>query len=145
MDNPTASNQEGVNVGDVFITCGTLLRWEDEYNFKLCQEAAGRLSKVTMWMRENGYYRTMLDDLVHSNFCIIKRCHPMCRMFKRIRRHITYFSTNHTCALKREYCNLRRLHHSVCIGQCGLVYCRIRNNIRAQTATKRRVMTSNRG
>ena len=128
-------NEQGVNVGEVFITCGTLLRSENEQDSRLCQEAAGRMSRVTQWMKENGHYNTMMDDLVHSNFCSIRRCHPMCNLFKRIRRHITYFSENHICALKRIYCRLRRLHSITCFGQCGLVYCRIR---RIQRATEQK-------
>ena len=75
-------------------------------------------------MVENRHLDYLLKNYAHSATCTRKTCNPFCKMFKKVRAHVT--AGGHDCELVVPYTVLLKLHVERCKSNlCGLPACPI--------------------
>ena len=97
-----------------------------------CYSDALRLANVTIVMTKSLQLGKLLMMFAHSVSCDKKVCTTSCRMFKRVRSHVS--CADHSCAMMHVYGQLLRMHVDTCqepSGKCGMTSCKSMRDMRA--------------
>ena len=95
---------------------------DEDTDQKGCQDAAKHFTQVVKSIKQEGKFDLLLKLFAHSASCSNSKCHSLCLMFRRVRRHVV--NARHPCFVMRVYSVLLKLHVSRCNNtKCGLTAC----------------------
>lgn len=105
----------------------------DEYKDHICYPEASRVACITIVMVRSLQLTPFLTIFGHSINCAVKNCSSACRMFRRIRNHVT--GADHSCAMMHVYGQILRMHLDTCTkenGACGMKTCKSLRDMRVK-------------